>query len=98
MGELLNCRIPLGTALAVLVEEVLGESCDLESLVTTTNVVTVFNLVTKDTHFACESVAIDLGQIAATFIQAGSLQSLPPPFSPIVGKIGSDGMSVELRI
>jgi hypothetical protein len=47
--------------LAVLVEEVLGESCDLESLVTTTNIMTVFNLVPKGAYFASQSIAIDLG-------------------------------------
>jgi hypothetical protein len=44
-GEFLNGRIALGTASTVLVEEILGESCDLESLVTTTNIMTVFSLV-----------------------------------------------------
>ena len=49
-SEFLNCRIPLGTALAVLIEEDLGKSCDFESLVTTTNSVTVFNLVAKGAY------------------------------------------------
>ena len=69
MGKFLNCRIPLGTPLTVLVEEVLGESCDLESLVTATNIVTVFNLVTNGTYLACQGIAIDLGEIAATFVK-----------------------------
>jgi hypothetical protein len=73
MGEFLDCCIPLGTALAVLVEEILGESCDLESLVTTTNIVTVFNLVAKGAYLASQGIAIDLGQVAATFVQTGSL-------------------------
>jgi hypothetical protein len=63
IGEFLNGRIPLGTALAVLVEEVPGESCDLESFITTTNIVTVFNLVTKGAYFASQGIAIDLGQV-----------------------------------
>ncbi len=98
MGEFLNCHIALGTALTVLVEDVLGESCDLESLVTTTDIVAVFNFVTKGAHFASQGIAIDLGEIATTFVQAGSLQRLSTPFSAIVGEIGSDGMNVELRI
>src|SRR6266852_5564274 len=98
MGEFLNCRIPLGTPLTVLVEEVLGESCDLESLVTATNIVTVFNLVAKGAYFASQGVAVHLGQVAATLVQTGSLQRLPTSFGPIVGEIGSDGMSMELRI
>src|SRR5712692_6865490 len=98
MGEFLNCRIALGAALTVLLQEVLGESYDLESLVTTTNIVTVFNLVTKGTHFAREDVAIDLGQIAAPLVQTRRLQCFPTTFGAIVGKIGSDGMSVELRV
>src|SRR5579864_123549 len=97
-SEFLNGRIPLGTALAVLVEEVLGESCDLESLVTTTNIVTVFNLVTKGAYFASQDIAIDLGQVATTFVQTGSLERLPTSFGPIIGEIGSDRVSVELRI
>jgi hypothetical protein len=84
--------------LAVLVEEVLRESCDLESLVTTTNIVTIFNLVAKGAYFASQGIAIDLGQVAATLVQTGSLQRLPTSFSPIESQIGSDGMSVELRI
>jgi hypothetical protein len=84
--------------LAELVKEVLGESCDFESHVTTANIVTIFNLVTKSAYFASKGIAIDLGQVAATLVQTGSLQRLPTSFSPIVGQIGSDGMSVELRI
>jgi hypothetical protein len=98
MAEFSDCRIALGTALTVLIQEVLGESCDLESLVTTTNIVTVFNLVAKGSYFASQGIAIDLGQVAATFVQTGSLERLPTSFSSIVGQIGSDGMSVELRI
>src|SRR5438270_1760673 len=98
MGEFLDCRIALGTALTVLIQEVQGESCDLETLVTTTNIVTVFNLVAKGAYFASQGIAIDLGQVAATLVQTGSLERLPTSFSSIVGQIGSDGMSVELRI
>ncbi|MGC1163120.1 MAG: hypothetical protein WA881_13495 [Candidatus Sulfotelmatobacter sp.] len=94
----MDCCIPLGAALTVLVEEVLGESCDLESLVTTTNIVTVFNLVAKGAYFASQGIPVDLGQVAATLVQTGSLERLPTPFSAIVSEIGSDGMSVELRI
>src|SRR5580693_4652174 len=65
-SEFLNGRITLGTALTVLVQKVVGETCDFESLVTTTNIVTVFNLVTKNAHFASQGITIDLGQIAAT--------------------------------
>jgi hypothetical protein len=72
-SELLNGRIPLGTALAVLVEEVLGESCDLESPVTTTNIVTVFNVVAQGAYFASQGIAIDLGQVAPTLVKTGSL-------------------------
>ena len=72
-SEFLNGCIPLGTALAVLVEEVLGEPCDFESLVTTTNIVTVFNLVANGAYFASQGIAIDLGQVAATLVQTGSL-------------------------
>src|SRR6202451_1062277 len=97
-SEFLNGRITLGTALTVLVQKVLGESCDFESLVATTNIMTVFNLVAKGAYFASQGIAIDLGQVAATLVQTGSLQRLPTSFSPIVGQIGSDGMSVELRI
>src|ERR1700687_4368205 len=70
-SEFLNGRIALGTPLAVLVEQALGESSDLESFVTTTNIVTVFDLVTKGAHFASQGIAIDLGEIATTFVQAG---------------------------
>jgi hypothetical protein len=73
MGEFSDCCIPLGTALAVLIEEVLGKSCDFKSLVTTTNIVTVFNLVAKGAYLASQGIAIDLGQVAATFVQTGSL-------------------------
>ena len=59
---------------------------------------TVFNLVAKGAYFASQGIAIDLGQVAATLVQTGSLERLPTAFSPIVGEIGSDGMSVELRI
>ena len=72
-SEFLNGRITLGTALTVLVQKVMGETCDLESLVTTTNIVTVFNLVAKGAYFASQGIAIDLGQVAATLVQTGSL-------------------------
>src|SRR5260370_949004 len=98
MGEFLDCRIALDTALTVVIQEVLGESCDLESLVTTTNIVTVFNLVTKGAYFASQGIAIDLGQVAATLVQTGSLECFPSSLGAIVGEIGGDGMSVELRI
>ena len=67
-SEFLNGRITLGTALTVLVQKVMGETCDFESLVTTTNIVTVFNFVAKGTYFASQGIAIDLGQIAATLV------------------------------
>src|SRR5260370_1009426 len=74
MCGFLDCRIALGTALTVLIQEVLGESCDFESLVKTTNIVTVFNLVAKGAHFASQGITIDLGQVAATLVQTGSLE------------------------
>ena len=57
MGEFLDCRIALDTALTVLIQEVLGESCDLESLVTATNIVTIFNLIAKGAYFASQGIA-----------------------------------------
>src|SRR6266568_7182622 len=33
------------------------------------NIVTVFNLVTKGTHFACQGIAIDLGEIPAPLVK-----------------------------
>jgi hypothetical protein len=60
--------------------------------------VTIFDLVSKGAYFASQDIAIDLGQAAATLVQTGSLQRLPTSFSSVVGQIGSDGMSVELKI
>jgi hypothetical protein len=59
--------------LAVLVEEVLGESCDFESLVTTTNIVTVFNLgmLARSKQFLPEDVLIR-AMLIATSICVGA--------------------------
>jgi len=75
-----------------------GESYDLESLVTTTDIVTVFHLVIKDAYFASQSIAIDLGKIAMTLCRGRRPGVLPSSLGAIVSEIGGHSMGVELRI
>ena len=92
----MNCRA--GHCVGCICPRGPGESYDLEPLVTTTDIVTVFHFVTKDAYFASPSIAIDLGEIAMTLCQGRRPGVLPSSLAAIVSEIGGHSMGMELRI
>ena len=45
-----------------------------------------------------QGVAVDLGEVAALFVDVGGLQRLPAAFRTVVSEIGGDQVGMELRI
>ena len=96
--ELFDCLVALAAALAVFFEEIIGDAADLESGIAALCVAPVFDVVAQLAYFARERIAVDLGEVGATFVDVGGLERLPAAFGTVPSQVGGNGVGVELGI
>ena len=97
-GESLDCGVPLRAPHAVLFEQFIRDTTNLESMIFAFGIAARLYLVSQTAHLTRQRVPVNLRQVCTPFIQPRCLQRLPAALHAVIGQIGSNGMCVQLRI
>jgi len=88
-GESLDCSVPLCTPNAVLFEQFIRDTTNLESMVFTFRIAARLYFITQTAHLTGQRVPVNLGQVCTPFIKPGCLERLPAALDPVIGNVGS---------
>ena len=97
-GESLDCGVPLRAPHAVLFEQFIRDTTNLESMIFPLGIAARLYLVSQTAHLTSERIPVNLCQVCTPFIKPRCLERLPAALHSVIGQIGSNGMCVQLWV